>query len=291
VRATLAGLTATAALLILAPAEPAAWGMDVHRWITGRALDGLSGGPADFFQPARTFISEHSVDPDLWRVVDLEGERGPEPPNHFLDIDALDEPAPFTGVPREWDAYVARYGGARADRSGRLPWQVTDVYDRLVTALTDARADRAPYAADNARYLAAVLAHYVEDAFVPFHAVANYDGQLTGQRGIHARFETVVVLRNRSRIQLAPVRIAPIPDGREFIFETLVDGTTLVPGVLEADRAALSGDDHDDAYYATFFDGTRPVIERRLSDAASAVASLLAQAWQDSAPEAETSAR
>ena len=41
-----------------------------------------------------------------------------------------------------------------------------------------------PYAADNARYLMAVLAHYMEDAHVPFHGALNYDGQMIAGRRI-----------------------------------------------------------------------------------------------------------
>ena len=35
----------------------------------------------------------------------------------------------------------------------------------------------------------------------PFHAVLNYDGQLTNQRGIHSRFETETVLRNARTLE------------------------------------------------------------------------------------------
>jgi hypothetical protein len=38
-------------------------------------------------------------------------------------------------------------------------------------------------------HFSALLGHYVSDAIQPFHGVINYDGQLTKQNGIHARFE------------------------------------------------------------------------------------------------------
>ena len=65
------------------------WGMDVHRLITEKAIDGLPPELKPFFTPERAFISEHAVDPDLWRVMDLKGDRGDEPPNHFLDMDKI----------------------------------------------------------------------------------------------------------------------------------------------------------------------------------------------------------
>jgi hypothetical protein len=269
-------------LAIGAPSPVRAWGMDVHRWITRRAIDGLPPPIRPFFQARRDFISEHSADPDLWRVVGLKGDLGEEDPNHFLDLDGLDEPAPFTGVPRDYDTFVARYGAERAAKMGRLPWRVEDFYSRLVATFRDIARGSAPYAADNARYLVAVLAHYVEDACVPFHGTLNYDGQLTGQRGIHSRFESELVLRNLSSWKPAAVVVRPVPSVRDFVFETLIESQSLVAGALEADRrAAAAHPRYDDAYYAAFLAGARPIAERRLGDAASAVASVVTSAWNE----------
>jgi hypothetical protein len=268
--------------LCFTPETLQAWGMDVHRFLTRRAVDGLPADLKPFFAAEREFIGEHAVDPDLWRVVGLTSERGPEDPNHFLDIDGLDEPAPFTNVPREWDAYVARYGEERANRMGRLPWRTEDIYQRLVTAFRQIGAGTAPYAKDNARYLVAVLSHYVEDAHVPFHAAVNYDGQLTNQRGVHARFETALVLRNLSTFTLRPVTIRPIANVRDYIFETLIEGQALVDAILAADRKAAGAERvYGDAYFATFRSEVGAIAERRLSDAASGVASVVVAAWVD----------
>ena len=190
--------------------SPRAWEGDIHQRLTLVAIDGLPTPVREIFAPHRQFISEHSIDPDLWRIVGLRTELGPESPNHFLDIDILDEPAPFTGVPRDWDAFVKRYGAERAERAGRLPWRIVDVHSRLVTAFKGVRSKSQPYAESDARYLAAVLAHYIEDCFQPLHAVGNYDGQLTNQRGIHARFEGQAPRRFWSTLRHDPVRIYPI---------------------------------------------------------------------------------
>jgi hypothetical protein len=266
-------------VLLSGTARPRAWGMEVHRLLTARALDGLPAELRPFLAERRDFIIEHSVDPDLWRVVELRSARGPEDPNHFLDIDGLDEPTPFTNVPRDWAAYVARYGPERADRAGRLPWRAEDVDALLVKAFRS--VGTSSYGADNARYLVAVLSHYLEDAHQPFHAVMNYDGQLTNQRGIHARFETELVLRNWAALKLAPVRVRPVANVRDFVFAAVIEGHALVPRILDADRTAKEGRElYDDAYFAAFFTGTRGVLEDRLSESASAVASVVVSAWE-----------
>jgi hypothetical protein len=46
--------------------------------------------------------------------------------------------------------------------------------------------------ADSIIFYADDLAHYIEDANVPLHTTNNYDGQLTGQKGLHALWETTI---------------------------------------------------------------------------------------------------
>jgi len=82
-------------------------------------------------------------------------------------------------------------------------------------------------------------------------------------------------------LKLAPSRIEPIRAPLDFTFDALLQGTQLVPAVLEADRAAIGTRDvYDDAYYEAFFKGSRAVLERRLDESTSAVAAMIAGAWE-----------
>jgi hypothetical protein len=212
----------------------------------------------------------------------LRSDRGEEDPNHFLDLDGLDEARPFTGVPRTWDAYVARYGAERANRNGRLPWRTAEIYQLLVARFRDVARAPQGYASENALYLSAILAHYIEDAHVPFHAVTNYDGQLTNQRGIHSRFETELVMRNRATFKPASVTIRPVGDITEFVFARLVESEALVEAVLAADRAAAEGREfYDDGFFEAFAKGARAIAERRVAESASSVASVIVAAWTE----------
>ena len=269
--------------VLIVPVKTGAWGMDVHRLITTRALDGMPPEIKPFFAVEGAFIIEHSVDPDLWRIANLRSERGDEPPNHFLDMDFEEgSKPPFQNIPRDYEAYVQKYGAGPAARYGRLPWRAEEVYNLLVASFRDVGKGTAPYAADNARYLLAVLAHYVEDAHQPFHAVLNFDGQLTNQRGVHARFETDLVLRNQKNLTLAPVKAVVISGFRDYMFKTLIDSHALAEGVLAADLKATEGREfYDDAYFDALFKGTRATVERRLSEAASGVASAALSAWTE----------
>lgn len=268
---TLSGLL----LLVLTSASPSAWGFDIHRFITNAAMDEVPEAIRPYFQKHRAFITEHSIDPDLMRTYGVETED----PNHFLDMDGV-APDPFTGIPREEAEYIRKLGPEKAREYGRVPWRVEEIYNRLVTEMQKpAQGQR--ISSGNVNALAAILAHYVEDAHVPFHAALNYDGQSTNQRGIHGRFETDLFLKFKSRMAIKPVVPAPVMQPRDFIFEKLIEGNRMVPAILAADKAATEGREfYDDAYFEKFFIGAKPIVEKRINEAIGGVAAVIAGAWQ-----------
>ena len=106
------------------------------------------------------------------------------------------------------------------------------------------------------------------------------DGQKTGQRGIHTRFEALMFERYVKQLKLSPKRIQPIRNPLDFTFDALLQGTQLVPTILDADRVAIgSRDVYDNAYYDAFFKGGRAVLERHL-DIEAAVAAMITGAWE-----------
>jgi hypothetical protein len=163
---------------------------------------------------------------------------------------------------------------------GTLPWAVEERYGALRRAFEDYPRGGA-FGQNDIIFFSAWMAHYVADAHVPFHAVINYDGQLTGQTGVHARFESTAFERYRDRLTIAPKPIAPIRDPRDFAFATLLASNQLVPPILKADLDAIgSRDQYDDAYYDAFFTANRAVLERRVSDAIAATAAIITGAWE-----------
>jgi hypothetical protein len=274
-RAALLPLAVVVAVVVTAE-RPAAWGFEAHRFIADRAIELLPGEIRPYFVKNRTFIVEHAVDPDLWRTAGWTEE----PPQHFLDMDAYG-PAPFDALPRDRDQAIAKFGREMVQKNGLLPWRVEEMYGKLVRAFADVKAERG-YARDNVKFLSAVMAHYIGDAHVPFHAVLNYDGQLTNQHGLHSRFESETYERYRSKLKIRPVPIRIGKAPREFVFDTLVVSASLVDPILAADRDAVgSRDVYDRAYYEAFFARTRPTLERRLSEAIAATAAVITKAWEE----------
>jgi hypothetical protein len=268
-------IACVAAALLALPSTASAWGFEPHKFIMSRAIDMLPNPIRPFFEANRTFVVEHTVDPDLWRSAGF----AEEPPQHFVDLDAYG-PYPFKDLPRDYDEALKKHGFDKLQENGLLPWRTHEMAGRLVRGFEGVRTGR-PYARNDVMFFSAVIGHYVSDAFVPFHAVLNYNGQLTGQTGIHARWESELFERYQKQLVLEPGRLRPISHERDFVFDTLLESTQFVPELLAADKEAIGNRDlYDDRYFETFFSRTRPVLEKRLSEAITAVASVIASAWE-----------
>ena len=70
---------------------------------------------------------------------------------------------------------------------------------------------------------------YCADAHVPFHATLNHDGQLTGQWGIHSRFESELFERYQAKLTVAPRPVTPVASVRELMFDSLTASFASVP--------------------------------------------------------------
>ena len=181
-----------------------AWGGGGHRLILDRAIALLPPELRAAFDAERAMLLAHASDPDLWRIAGFDDEA----PRHFLDMDAYGPP-PFSALPRDLGAAIERFGPETVTKNGLLPWRAAEMRGRLLRAF-EAHKSGQRYGLGNAVYLTAVLAHYVADAHQPFHAVLNYDGQLTNQHGIHARFEDELPTRFGARLDVQ----RPRPRGR-----------------------------------------------------------------------------
>lgn len=270
-------LVGIAIVVCLTPSPAEAWGFEPHRFIMDRAIALLPPQIRPLFERERAMVVERAIDPDTWRTAGF----AEEDPNHFLDLDSEQFGTfPYAGLPRDLTAALAKFGRTRMDDAGYLPWRVEEMQGNLRRAF-ESYGRGTVFARHDVLAFSAWLAHYVSDAHQPFHNVVNYNGQLTGQDGIHARFETTLFERYRAQLTVNPTPIPPIKAPREFIFGTIVEGTQLVPPILKNDLDAIGTRDlYDDMYFAAFFKSSRPVLERRLSESIAAVAAMIAGAWE-----------
>lgn len=153
------------------------WGFFAHKRINKYAVFTLPEELIGFYKKNIEYIEEHSVDADKRRYAVKE-----EAPRHYIDIDYYGE-HPFDSMPRKWNDAVDKYSEDTLQAYGILPWHIEIIYKRLVYAFIEKDSDKIlKYSAD--------LGHYVADAHVPLHTTLNYDGQFTGQKGIHAFWES-----------------------------------------------------------------------------------------------------
>jgi hypothetical protein len=202
--------------ILLAPSTASAWGFEAHKFIVSRAIDILPEPLRPFFEANRAFIVERAIDPDLWRNAGFTEE----PPNHFLDFDAYGK-YPFTDLPRNYDDALKKYGIDTLRQNGMVPWRTYEIAGRLVRGF-EALHKNGQYAESDIRFFSAIIGHYVADAHVPLHAVLNYNGQLTGQTGLHYRWEGELFVRNEKQLVIKPAPLKRIANERDFIFETLL---------------------------------------------------------------------
>ena len=263
-------------VLLLMPTSAGAWGFETHKFIVSRAIDILPEAIRPFFDANRVFVVEHAIDPDLWRTAGFTDE----PPRHFLDMDAYGK-SPFADLPRDHDAALEKYGADELSRNGLLPWRTAEMAGNLRRAF-ESQQKGLLYAPGNIKLFSAVIGHYAADGHVPLHSALNYDGQLTGQNGIHYRFEEDLFLRYGKQLNLKPGPIRHITNVRDFMFDTLIESYTFVEPVLAADRKAIGdGAAYDDRYYDAFFAQVKPILEKRLGDAIAAVASIITTEWEN----------
>ncbi|HZY35376.1 MAG TPA: zinc dependent phospholipase C family protein [Mucilaginibacter sp.] len=132
-----------------------------------------------FYKANIDYITAHAISADKRRYVD-----STEAPRHFLNADHYGK-NPFAKIPQNWYDAAHKYTADTLNKYGTLPWTIASNYYYLVKAFK---------AHDTVGILnaSANLGHYVADAHVPLHLTQNYNGQLTGQTGIHALWESRV---------------------------------------------------------------------------------------------------
>jgi hypothetical protein len=170
-------LLASLPMLLLLSFRTPKWGFWAHRHINRMAVYRLPPEMMSFYKRHIEYLSENAVNPDRRRYAVVgEAER------HFIDLDRYGDSA-LALLPPYWERAVNQFGEDSLRKHGIVPWYIqTATYQ-----LTEAMRTRNP-----ARILriSADLGHYVADANVPLHTTKNYNGQLTGQEGVHAFWES-----------------------------------------------------------------------------------------------------
>ncbi len=245
------------------------WGYRGHQKISG-GVHTLMPEEMSFLVPGWTnIVVTHASDADYRKQTDPN-----EAPRHYIDIDNYPEFL-FTGqIIQNLDSLIAQYGYSYVIDQGILPWATRRTFDSLVSCFQ--RRDW-----QNAGLFAADLGHYVGDGHMPLHLTRNYDGQFTGQNGVHSRYESKMINRFSTQITIQNEPIEFVEDVSGYIFDYIYMNYVYVDSILLADEYAdsVAGNTYSDLYYQTMWDFSANFTIQLFQRASRSLTELIYTAW------------
>jgi hypothetical protein len=251
-------------VIALTTSRAHAWGSTGHGIITDGAMQHL---PAQLKVALSEFYST------------LRSASTTEPPgNHFIDIDAY--PEFFAGTfPRDKNVLIAKYGFPTVQANGESPWSIGDFFASVTQEMQQANtaADRQILAINCGQ-----MAHYIEDIHQPLHCTRNFDGQFTGNSGVHSRYETTMIGRHTTDVAptASPADCVLLPDIVDHVLDSIDVTYPHVSQIMSADTvAAGSPKTFGNAYYDSMWTSTGDFTRVQFQDASEMVASAWYTAW------------
>jgi hypothetical protein len=246
----------------------ASWGSTGHRKISEAAALSFNE-QMQGFHAWIGFLSDHASDADYRKATDPT-----EGPKHYIDIDNYPEFIAIGRIPQTFDSAVNIHGSAFVFDNGILPWATMASFDSLRNCMQ--RGDF-----EHAQIYAADLGHYVADGHMPMHVTRNYNGQFTGNTGIHSRYESAMINAFIDQFVYEGGMAMEISDVNQYVFDYLYVNCMLVDSILAADDYAksLSSNYSSSTYKNALWDKSKsftiPLFER----ASHALANLIYTAW------------
>lgn len=259
-----------------------AWGFYAHKHINRLAVFTLPPEMLGFYKKNIAYITEAAVNPDRRRyVVDGEAAR------HYIDLDHYGDSA-LARLSVSWELALLQYPEDTLRAHGVVPWHIFRTYIRLREAFLVGDPDAIlRFSAD--------LGHYVGDAHVPLHTTVNYDGQLTGQTGIHAFWESRLPELFATRYNYLVGRAAYIPDPQGAAWAAVASAHHALDSVLRFERklSEQMGDRrysyetkgrqtlrvYSQEYAEAYHDMLSGMVERQMRAAIRLTGSLWYTAW------------
>ncbi len=212
------------------------WGFYAHSLINQMATYSLPPEMVTFFKPNQDFIKVKAVNPDRRRYA-VKGEAE----KHYIDLDHYSDSAQ-KNLPIYWNQALEMYSEDSLRANGIGPWSAYLTFQSLTKAF-EKKDEKAILR------LAADLGHYLADLNVPLHTTKNYNGQLTGQQGIHGFWESRIPELNARHYGLWVGKADYIEKPQEAIWEAVRQAHSQVDSVLKIERE-LSKDFPPDKKYS-----------------------------------------
>lgn len=264
------------------------WGFFGHKRINRIAVFTLPPEIFGFYKEHIEFLTDHSVDPDKRRYA-VEGEAQ----CHYIDLDHYYKPGenPFEIMPRKWKDAVEKFTEDTLQAYGIVPWHIQVMKFKLQRAFESKNVDLIlKYSAE--------IGHYIGDAHVPLHTTENYNGQMSGQRGIHGLWESRLVEINAEDYDYFVGKVKYVKNVLDFAWEAIEGSHIALDSVLRIEKELTKvfpsdkkyayeqrGNVTISTYSKEFCDSYHKqmngMVERRLRTAILSVGSIWYTAWVD----------
>ena len=244
-----------------------AWGPTAHDIVNTWAIQTLPPEIRSFFENNRQFLVEHANDPDELMKKDRY-----ERMRHYIYLDKYGV-FPYLSLPHDYKGAKEKFAPWRIGRDGALPWQIGEFSLRLTKAMKAGNWEEV-------KLDAAVLAHYLADAHDTLHTTQNFDGQMTFQTGLLARFDIHLIDRYSKFFIMHPENAEKIDDPTEYAFQTCLASNVWVSLIIWSDMLAREGlTDYTDEYYDRFYNQVGPTVVHEINAAAHDAGSYWYTAW------------
>jgi hypothetical protein len=262
------------------------WGFLVHKTVHQLAVYQLPAPLQQFFYANIDNVVSNSVRPDQRRNSDPT-----EATKHFIDIEMYGPDAANT-MPMEWDKAVAIFTKDSLIKYGYVPYHIIYMQSKLTEAFKQKNKD-------SILFYAADLGHYIGDAHVPLHTSVNYDGQLTGQKGMHALWEATVPEIELPQYNLYTNHTASyLSSPTKAIWSAVRKGYNMVGFMLETEKNVSKNFNEADKYEIKMWYGKetkaftpqfakayglalKNTVNERLLESSSLIADFWYTAWVD----------
>jgi hypothetical protein len=264
------------------------WGFYGHKRINRIAIFTLPPEMFGFYKEHLEYLTEHAVDPDKRRYA-VEGEAQ----CHYIDLDHYYKKGedPFQLIPKRWDEAIKKYSEDTLQAYGIVPWHINLMKYKLQKAFETRNVDLIlKYSAD--------IGHYIGDAHVPLHTTENYNGQLSGQKGIHGLWESRLVEINaesydyfvgkskyiKSTLELAWDAVKGSHSALDSVFGMEKDLTKEFPSDQKysfEQRGNTTIPVYSHEFSQAYHQRMNGMVERRMRAAILAVGSIWYTAWVD----------
>ena len=204
---------------------PVCWGFFGHKKINELAIYGLPDEMFFFYKDHLDYLIEHSVDPDK-RRYSVKNEAA----CHYIDLDEYYiSQQPPRNMPLYWQDAICQFEEDSLMKHGIVPWHI----QKKLAQLSDAFLSKHKF---RILQISAELGHYIGDAHVPLHTCSNYNGQKTGQKGIHGLWESRLPELHFDQYLFHPQPAQYIDHPATYIWNAVYESHACVDSVLKIEK-------------------------------------------------------